>query len=204
MLRKKYKIILFVLGIIWTIIFFSKITNYLKNYKNQKWEEISVDYYLNNVSNPTIQPVAHIETEPNPVPPKTKKKIINYDMIIEIPKIKLRKGILSKDNKANNVDKNVTILRESVYPNTPGNIYIAAHSGNGKKSFFNDLPKLKEKDVVFLYYKNKKYSYELDKQYEISKNTNLSLMDTSLNHLYLITCSQIHKNKYLISRFTAS
>ena len=57
----------------------------------------------------------------------------DYIMILEIPKISFKRGILSKDAKNNNIEKNVTILKESDYPDKEkGNVYLAAHNGTAK------------------------------------------------------------------------
>ena len=120
---------------------------------------------------------------------------------MEIPKINLKKGILAKEDKNNNVDKNVTILDYSVYPGEKGNIYIAAHSGSGFHSYFNNIDKLKEKDIVNLYYNNKKYSYIMYDSKIIDKKDSVSLLTKEKNNLFLITCSRKYKNKYLILLF---
>lgn len=127
-----------------------------------------------------------------------KKYINDYEMILEIPIIKLKKGILSKDNKDNNIDKNVTILQESSYPNQDGNIYLAAHSGNGNKSYFNKIKNLKVNNIANLYYREIKYIYKVIDIKEINKNNKLTLNLNSKNNLVLITCSQSNKSKYLI------
>ena len=129
------------------------------------------------------------------------KKKHNYKMIIEIPSINLKKGILDKNDKNNNVDKNVAILPSSVYPGEKGNIYIAAHSGTGIHSYFNKIDRLENDDIVNLYYNNKKYSYELYGVKYIEKNRGISLLNNEKNTLFLITCSQKYKNKYLILYF---
>ena len=136
---------------------------------------------------------------PNIKEEETPKKVINYEIILDIPKINLRKGILKKEDKDNNIDKNVTILKESVYPNEKGNVYIASHSGNGSKSFFNDLVKLKVQDEVYLHYKKVKYVYRVSKIEYLNKRESVSIMTcTDEDYLFLITCSQKYKNKYLI------
>ena len=185
----------FLKTIIFTIclfIFVMTVKNHLNVYRyNQQvnLEEKSVSYILDTIiGNPNITEDSTIEEE----------NIINYEMIIEIPKIALKKGILNKYDKDNNIDKNVTILQASVYPNEEGNIYIAAHSGNGHKSFFNDLVKLELNDEVLLYYQNQKYSYRVKEIKEIDKNGTISLISNDENTLYLITCSQQNKGKYLI------
>ncbi|MBE6151477.1 MAG: sortase [Firmicutes bacterium] len=122
----------------------------------------------------------------------------NYEMIIEIPKINLKKIILSKDDKHNNIDENVTILKESNYPNEFGNIYIAAHSGYGKHSYFNKLTELKINNKINIYYKNIKYVYKVVEIKKITKIETSSIVTKNKNNLILITCSQEDKSKYLV------
>ena len=90
------------------------------------------------------------------------------------------------------------ILKESVYPNQIGNIFLAAHSGTGKKSFFDKLDKMILEDKVILYYKGKKYDYRVSKIYEKRKDESILIQSSTLNNLYLITCSQKNKSNYLI------
>ena len=176
---KKVKFILMMLIIIQAIIIYKDINNEHK--KNDEESKI-----INNfLSIKTGQP-------------ETINDKVNYEMVIEIPKIGLKKGILPKENKDNNIDKNVTILEESNYPNELGNIYIAAHSGSGKHSYFNDLTKLKEKDKTYLYHENIKYIYEVKEIKNISKINNSSILTKNKNNLILITCNQKDKSKYLV------
>ena len=168
---------------------------------------VSKQIYFNNIEEQEL-----IETtikEINGEPLKQQEIVIknhnnkkyNYKIIIEIPKINIKKGILDKNNKNNNVDKNVTILKESVYPGETGNIYIAAHSGNGIHSYFNKIDQLRTNDIVNLYYNNKKYSYSLFNVKYINKSDGITLLSKDKNTLFLITCSQKYKNKYLILYF---
>lgn len=181
MKKNIYKILIIIL--IFQIIFLSKIIiNKLIEYKIRQDEYKSIEYILDK----KIGTSSKIDD------------LIKYEIIIEIPKINLKKGILKKDDKDNHIDKNVTILKESNYPNEKGNIYIAAHSGNGSKSYFNDLVKLEEKDNVYLYYQNLKYKYEVTKISYIDKNKYSSIITTNQKNLFLITCSQVYKNKYLV------
>lgn len=161
---------------------------YSVNKKEKTLEDKSIDYIINNQEKVELGKKEKINN----------KKIINYEMILEIPKINLKKGILNKNNQDNNVDKNVTILNYSSYPDQEGNIYIAAHSGTGLNAYFNDLSKLKLNDEAILYYKNNKYLYYVNEIKEISKESKSSILTTSNDNLVLITCSQKNKNKYLI------
>ena len=186
----KIKYIAFITSIIAFFISISK--NYY--YQNIKEKEI-IETTINEITGDYRNKEEKIKTNKN----NKKKKVNNeYKIIIEIPKINLKKGIYSKERKKNNVDKNVTILDYSVYPGEEGNIYIAAHSGNGIHSYFNNIDKLRNKDKVNLYYNNKKYTYiQYDTKY-IDKKKMVSFLTNGKNNLFLITCSRKYKNKYLV------
>jgi len=186
---KKVTKILYLLIIITQIMIIKTYNNNYQNSEDLKIETKSVDYQLNKYVNPNIK---------SDDSKKEQDKIIDYEIILEIPKIKLKKGILNKKNKDNNIEKNVTILNESKYPNEEGNVFLAAHSGNGKKSFFNDLVQLNISDKIYLYYQNQKYIYSIVEIKEVNKNQQLSLLTKNKNNLVLITCSQRDKSKYLV------
>ncbi|MBQ7104389.1 MAG: sortase [Bacilli bacterium] len=130
------------------------------------------------------------------------KNVINYEMILEIPKINLKKGILSKADKDNNIDKNITILEQSSYPDKVGNIFLAAHSGSGNKSYFNNLVQLKKEDEAKLYFNEKIYTYKLQEIRSIEKNKYITISTKTNNNLILITCNQKEKNRFLFFIFT--
>lgn len=192
-MKKIYRVIIHIIIIVIQIVL---LINYNKNYyikKELKIEKKSIEYTLSKQINPIIK--EDEESKKNII---NKEKIIEYDMILEIPKINLKKGIFKKNDKKNNIDKNVTILKQSSYPNKNGNIFLIAHSGTSKKSFFKRLNKLNKKDIAYLFYKEKKYKYEVSNMYEIEKNNNIILKTDNVNNLFLITCSQNNKSNYLI------
>ena len=173
---RKLRVILLILIVVQTYILYNTIKNDIEIKSN---EVKSITNFLN----------------PKTSKPEKIRDVIDYKLVIEIPKISLKKGILSKEHKDNNIDKNITILEESNYPNELGNIYIAAHSGSGKHSYFNDLIKLKKKDISYLYHENIKYIYEVIEIKNISKESNSSILTTNKNNLILITCNQKDKSK---------
>ena len=192
-MKKIYRVIIHIIIIVLQIVL---LINYNKNYyikKELKIEKKSIEYTLSKQINPIIK--EDEESKKNII---NKEKIIEYDMILEIPQINLKKGIFKKNDKKNNIDKNVTILKQSSYPNKNGNIFLIAHSGTSKKSFFKRLNKLNKKDIAYLFYKEKKYKYEVSNIYEIEKDNNIILKTDNVNNLFLITCSQNNKSNYLI------
>ena len=118
------------------------------------------------------------------------KKQENYIGILEIPKIKLKRGLVDKNSSSNNVNKNIYTVKETTYPDERINshIILAAHSGNSYVSFFNNLKKLDMKDKVYFYYKGTKYIYEVSNRYEIKKTGKAELKLTNTSNITLITC----------------
>ena len=152
-------------------------------YINNDIEMTSVIYYLDKINNKINN--QHIE-----VNKKDNEKIIDYIGVLEIPKINLIRGIVAKNDIRNNVDYNIEILKESTMPNTyNSNLFLAAHSGNSKVSFFRYLYKLNYNDEVYVYYDNKKYIYKVSNLYEIEKNGYAEIKrNNNKKHLVLITC----------------
>ncbi len=114
-----------------------------------------------------------------------------YIGYLEIPKINLNKGFLAKDNKDNDVEKNIYVSPTSNYPDTDkGNLIIAAHSGTGWKAFFNDLYKLNTNDYAYVVYKEKRYVYKIDKIYKQQKTGKIAIYrDYDRKTLTLVTCT---------------
>ena len=70
------------------------------------------------------------------------------------------------DSRNNDVNKSVTILKESVLPNGNGSIiYLTAHSGTGYLAFFKDIDKLEINDIIHLDIKNNNYQYIVNNIY---------------------------------------
>ena len=124
----------------------------------------------------------------------------NYVGVLEIPKINLRKGFTSIDDKNNDVNKNIEVLKESDMPNVVGgNLIIAGHSGTGRIAYFSNIYKLSNKDIINIYYNNKKYIYEVVDKYEIDKKGIMNIRkDKSKTTLTLITCSTSNEKKQIV------
>lgn len=89
-----------------------------------------------------------------------------YIGYLNIPKINLNKGFLSQKAPDNNVEKNITVIEGSTYPNVDkGNLIIAGHSGTGWKAFFNDLYKLNIGDIAKVTFRGKTYTYKITNIY---------------------------------------
>ena len=180
--KRKTKLILIgSLMIFITLGFFSY--KYLNLYLIQDKEERSVKYYLNKVTDKIIDNnIDDNITE--------EKDLINYIAVVEIPKIKLVRGLVDKNDSLNNVDYNIQILKESTMPNVDySNLYLAAHSGSSSVSYFKYLDRLIYNDEVYIYYQNIKYIYKVVKLYEIDKNGYAEIQRRGgTKHLILVTC----------------
>lgn len=118
---------------------------------------------------------------------------------IIIPKVGIEGDIYSINSKENNVERNITILKESILPDHNNSIvFLAAHSGEGKIAYFNDLDKLKTNDIVIFQYENENYYYIIDSIFEEDKDGDIEITSTSNKQLVLTTCSRKDKSKQLI------
>ncbi len=139
--------------------------------------------------------------EQTPSKNKSTKATDNYYIgKLEIPKIGFSRGFVSKTSKDNNVDKNITVIKESTMPDVKGgNLIIAGHSGTGPLAFFNDLYKLNKKDRIYVYYNNKKYAYKIVNIYKQKKTGKIKLYrNKKKTTLTLVTCTNNNKNTQTI------
>ena len=144
--------------------------------------------------------------------PKTSLKVVSneinnnvntvtneYIAILEIPAIKLKRGFYNYDNKANNVNKNIMLLKESTFPTEDNsNIILASHSGNSKISYFKNLNKLELNSELYIYYQDIKYIYELIDIYKVDKTGYINLPVKEGHYVTLLTCDKKDKTKQVI------
>jgi len=173
-LKKVISFILIFIGVILGAV--KIISNKIEKYKEDKKIE---NYFEYNYKNPELV-----------------KKNDYYNMVIEIPKINLKKGVSSIESQYNNINYNIEILKESTMPNTENStLILASHSGNSKISYFRNIHKLRINDLIYIYFNNKKYTYKIDKYYELEKNNTLTINKSNLT---LVTCKKNSKYKQLI------
>lgn len=122
---------------------------------------------------------------------------------IIIKKIAINNNLYNINSKHNNIEENITILEDSIMPDKTNSImYIAAHSGDGKIAYFNDLDKLETNDEITIIYKNKKYIYSVKNIWEENKNGYIHINRENEKQLILTTCSKTKKNKQLVINST--
>lgn len=125
-------------------------------------------------------------------------EVVNEDEyigILTIPDIKLNRGFYPINSKYNDLSKNILYLKESIPIEEKNSmIILAAHRGNSKVSFFNNLDKLSLGSIIKINYKNKEYTYTLEYKYDELKDGRLNVYrDDSKDSLILITCNKYRK-----------
>lgn len=140
------------------------------------------------------------DTQEQPKQEEKKAPNYNYIGVLEIPKINIKRGFLNINDKGNNVNKNLQVIKGSDMPNVKnGNLIIAAHSGNSYISYFKNLHRLSNDDVAYVYFNNIKYTYKVAGKYDVDKTGKVVIhRDNKKNTLTLITCSQTDKTKQIV------
>lgn len=164
------------------------IIKYSNNYYLEKRDEKKVEDFFNN----TIIKENDINVKNEEIEKIEEKVIQEYDYIaiLEIPSISLKRGLVSKTDKNNRISKNIQILKESDMPNVlNGNLILASHSGSSNVSFFKNLFKLKNNDLIYVYYEGYKYTYKVTNSYLEVKDGNIFIKrNNNINTLTLTTC----------------
>lgn len=127
------------------------------------------------------------------VEPQNKKEIIGN---LIISKINLDMPLYNIESKKNNIEENITILKESILPpNKESIVFLAAHSGTSKISYFNNLDKLEINDTIFLTINNTENTYQITNIYKQKKNGYINVNKENKDQLILTTCDP-NDNKY--------
>lgn len=155
-------------------------------YKEEEYEKEQIE------ENKTIENNSKEEIKEN-------KNVVNYIAILRIPKINLKRGLVDKESKYNDIKYNIMIHDKSTYPDSVGgNVILLAHSGDSNISYFKNLYKLKLDDIIYLDYKNKTYEYKIVNIYDIEKNGKaLIKKNTNKSTITLITC-RANTNKQIV------
>lgn len=184
-------ILLFLIGLL-ILSFFILYKNF-----NIKKEQKLIKEYINVSSQEksNLEVLEYVTSNEEP-----SNNIEKYEMILEIPKINLKKGLYSIDSKYNNVNYNIEIIKESNMPNiSNGNLILAGHNGNSTVSYFDNLNTLSKDDNVFVFYKGIKYIYKITNNYEIKKDgTYKVLRNNDKTTITLISCKKNTTDKQIV------
>lgn len=173
-----YSSLIIIIYIISCIFIYNQTTTYIAH-SNDKNNNIKYKQIVENIK--------ETNSEDNPI------------ATLEIDKISLKNNIYDIDSNLNNVDKNVTLLKNSILPDKSNSIlFIAAHSGSGVTAFFERLNELKKGDKIKFNYNNKAYIYYVDNFWEEEKNGYIHIEKQNKKQLILTTCSPNKSDKQLI------
>lgn len=178
------------------------IHQYNKTLNIQIENEAIEEYYKQE---PKVEPNS-TQVENKSTLARTKKEtekttnLYEYIAVLRIPNINLKRGLVDKNSKYNDIKYNIMIHKESDNPSKEGgNVILLAHSGNSNISFFKNLYKLKLDDLIYLDYNNNTYKYKLINIYDIEKNGKAPIRkNTSKSSITLITCRNNTNNQIVL------
>lgn len=181
--RNKIKIVIAILFILFGIGI--NVYDFYSMYKQNQKEEESVEEFF-------VQSEQKENPDVNKQEKSKNKEVIDYIAVLEIPKIELKKGLVSTESYMNNVNYNIEILKPYSMPDDKyGNMILASHSGNSRVAFFDDLESLSVKDNIYIYYNQKKYHYKIINKFErFNDGTMLVSKNPRETILTLVTCSK--------------
>ena len=188
-LRKRNNIFI-IIGILLVIVGITVyVVSFMKQLNDDNEVKINIDEYLENT---TVSEL--VTSSDDEIEVRDEKETL---MILEIPKISIKRNIYYQDSKYNSVEYNIQILKDSDMPDIKnGNVIFASHNGNSKVSFFKKLYKLSLNDEIILYYDGYKYIYKLSKIYDINKDGTAEIYrNNNVNCITLITCKKNIKDK---------
>mgnify|MGYP004559964323 CR=1 FL=1 len=130
---------------------------------------------------------------------ENKKKREGFVALLDVPKISLRKGIYSLNDKHNSVSYGIEMLSGSSFPDRDNTtLILASHSGNSSVSYFRNLIYLSKGDIVYLYYNGNKYMYEIIGCYKKKKDGYILVKDFGKGRfMILTTCKNDELDKQL-------
>lgn len=118
---------------------------------------------------------------------------------LSIPSINLKNNFYKFTSKHNNIEENITIIKDSKNLNNKDSVFIlAAHSGSGKLAYFNNLNKLNLNDEINITYYNIEYTFIVSKIFEQPKQGYINIQKKEYSQLILTTCSPTNNEKQLI------
>lgn len=196
--RKTKKIVLGIIVILIGIII--GIIPFFEDSKEINDENTKIEDYINSTSQIINNDNLNIDKTEKSDDSKIKTDDEEYLLILEIPKISLKRGVYPFNSKLNTIEKNVEIMKESSLPTDNfGNVVLEAHNGTAKISYFRELYKLRKSDIAYIYYHGIKYTYIVDNIYDVEKDGTVEIYrDVDRNTLTLITCKRNTNDRQLV------
>ena len=174
--------------------------NYILKMRDEVFSDMRIammdDVFVENHEEDEIEDVPVVENvEVNSNSSENKEYVVDYSKylgVLEIPKIRLKRGFYNIDSKYNNIKYNVTMVEGSTLPDVEfGNLILMAHSGDAYISYFAYLYKLEVGDMAYVTYAGRKYEYQIVNIYEVEKNGAVVIKrNYNKNSLTMITCTK--------------
>ena len=136
----------------------------------------------------------NINTNKYVVPTKIVEEEKPIGLLI-INKIHLERPIYQIESPKNNIEENITILKESTYPKL---MIFAAHSGYGETAYFDKIDQLQIEDSIILEYITDRKEYKVNEIRKEPKNGSIHIKKSNLNTLIITTCDKYNKDYQLI------
>lgn len=132
----------------------------------------------------------------------SESKLIIPKINVEVP-IEFETGLQDVMAAMNHGVVHYRINGASAYPGEIGNFVITGHSAgdiyssNPYKFIFSGLERLEDKDLIYVHYKSKRYTYRVTKK-EVIEPTQVSKLvyETSKPMLTLVTCTPLGTSRY--------
>lgn len=189
---KRNKILIIIMFTIGTIGIILISYNFVLAKIKLTFETVNLELYGNEKPKVINKDSKEEETIENETKTKEIPLILDYFGYIEIPKINLKQGLVKEDYKYNNVDITIQTITPSNYPDVEGgNLILASHSGTSSISYFKNLYKLNNDDIIYIYYNKVKYTYKIVNIYTEPKSGQVNIYrDKNETTLTLITCTK--------------
>jgi len=121
----------------------------------------------------------------------------DYNFILNIPKINLRKTVKYYKDKDNSVNKGIYLANNYNFSQNNDILILASHSGKSSISYFKHLDNLNINDYVITSNNKYKNIYKINEIYKINKNGKF-VYDRKKKGIYLITCDKNENKKQLV------
>jgi len=168
---------------------FMLFSSMIKDNDYKKEDEQALDNFFNNYNE--VKEENKKDTSEDNIKIKN-----NYKAVIEVPSISLKTGVVMSDKLFSTMDRNVSIYPTSDMPDVNGgNFVLFAHSGNSRISYFKNIDKLTENDVIKIYYNKKEYKYKVFKKFQTDKKDDTPLYKMKDKTIItLFTCDKYDDN----------
>lgn len=200
-LQKNAKITLSILLIIVGLILIT--FNYFGQIKSNLFNEKNIQIFEQSIVLPEELETVDIDPDVPEKEPTITQNTDGYIGYLSVPEVGIKRGFTSLDSPYNSLKYNVLLVKGSTMPDVNnGNLILAAHNGNSKVSFFNDLYKLSDSAHAYITYNGKLYNYVLKNRYDVPKVGTINIKrDSTKTSLTLITCHRTDNNLQVVFVF---